>query len=261
MEIENLFKKWEKYLTGKVDCQPGQGLKSHSVMVNIQLMVDDDFIFRTFNDAGFEMSKNKDNYEKHFCSNEYLIRALTKWYQETQSLYVRRLTEDSGKRWKGTFSLKNLLTDIEKNLCHVNRKSFYNFHKKDEVYTNSIFDILSEKNMNQKDSDKISENYLKGLKAKLATAEIAEVRDYTDKVVAHSDFEKFEGSLSIDKIKKCHESIIEVYREIERNFFLRGSSFGETALRKELVLQNTDKPFFTKQINKCPYKYPIMSIL
>lgn len=130
MDIEKLFKKWEKYLTGKVDHQPGQGLANHSIMANIQLMVDDDFRFRTFNDAGFEMSKNKEDYEKHFCSNEHLIRTLTKWHQETQSLYVRRLTEDSGRRWQDTCSLMNLLTDIEKNACHVNRKSFVIFIKK-----------------------------------------------------------------------------------------------------------------------------------
>lgn len=250
MNIENLLKNWEKYLTGKVDHQPGQGLANHSVMANIQRMVDDDFIFQTFNDAGFEMSKNKENYKKHFCSNEHLIRALTKWHQETQSLYVRRLTEDSGRRWQDTCSLMNLLTDIEKNACHVNRKSFCNFHKKDKAYANITFDTLSEKSLNREDSDKISENYLRRLKAKLGTTEITEVRNYTDKVVAHSDFESFGGSLSMEKIKKCHESIVAVYREIELNFFLRGSDFGETTLWKELVLQKADKPFLVNKKEK-----------
>ncbi len=250
MDIEKLFKKWEKYLTGKVDHQPGQGLANHSVMVNIQRMVDDDFVFRTFNDAGFEMSKNKDNYEKHFCSNEYLIRALTKWHQETQSLCVRRLTEDSGKGWKDTCSLMNLLTDIEKNSCHVNRKLFCDFYKNEEAYANDMFDILSENGVNRKASDKISKNYIEQLKAKLRTLEILEVRAYTDQVVAHSDFESFSGNLSMGKIQKCHKSIIEVYRDIELKFFLRGSDFGETTLWKELVLQKADKSFLVNQKEK-----------
>jgi len=243
MNIQELFKKWEKYLTGKEDHQPGQLLENHSVMVNIQLMVDDDFRYRAFNEAGLEMSKNKEIYQKHFCSNEHLIRALTKWYKETQSLYVRRLTEDS-KQWKDTCSLMNLLTDIEKNSCHVNRKSFCDFYKHEETYANSMFDILSEKNADRKLSDKISINYIEQLKAKLRTAEIIDVKAYTDKVVAHSDFKSFNDGLSINKIQKCHESIIKVYKEIELNFFLRVSYFGETKLQKELVLRNADKPFY-----------------
>jgi len=246
IDIEMLFKKWEKYLTGKEDHQPGQVLPPHSILANIQSMVDDDFIFRTFNDAGFEMAKNKKEFKEYFCSNKYLIKALRKWHVQSQSLYVRRLTEDSDKRWKDTCSLMNLLTDIEKNSCHVNRKSFCNFHKKDEVYANKIFDILSEKNTSKRDADKISENYLKRLKTKLKITEIEEVRDYVDKFVAHSDFNS-KGDCKGLNIKECHKSIIEVYQEIEHNFFLRASSFGETTLRKELVLQNADKPFLLIQ--------------
>jgi len=239
MEIEMLFKKWEKYLTGKEDHQPGQVLPPHSILANIQSMVDDDFIFRTFSGAGFEMAKNKKEFKKYFCSNEYLIKALRKWHVQSQSLYVRRLTD--GKE-DNTCSLTNLLNNIEKNLCHLNRKSFCNFHKKDEDHANEIFDILSEKNTNKKDTDKISENYLKKLKEKSETTEIREVRGYVDKFVAHSDFDCESYLKSLD-IKKCHESIIEVYRKIEQNFFLRASSFGKSTLRKELVLSNADKPF------------------
>ncbi len=246
MKIEQLFEKWERYLTGEVKHQPGQRLVNHSVMSNIQLMVDDDFIFKTFNDSGLEMSENKEIYEKYFCSNEYLIRSLKKWHLETQSLYVRRITEES-KRWQDTCSLMNLLTDIEKNVCHLNRISFCNFYKNEEDYANAMFDILSENGVNRKASDKISKNYIEQLKAKLRTLEILEVRAYTDQVVAHSDFKSFSGNLSMDSIQKCHKSIIEVYRDIELKFFLRGSDFGETTLWKELVLQKADKPFL---INK-----------
>lgn len=39
MEIEDLFKKWEKYLTGKADYHHGQLLAIHSIIVNIQRMI------------------------------------------------------------------------------------------------------------------------------------------------------------------------------------------------------------------------------
>lgn len=244
MEIEDLFKKWEKYLTGKADYHHGQVLANHSIMVNIQRMVDDSFIFETFNNAGLEMSKNKKNYKKNFCSNKYLISALTKWYLETQSLYVRRLTENSGKRWEDTCSLMNLLTAIEKNACHLNRESFCNFHKKDQDDADTKFDILSDKkNSSKKDSDQISKKYIMELKKRLETPEISDVKNYTDKVVAHCDFKTSNVNFSIDKIKKCHESIIKVYQEINSNFFLRVCDFGKTSLKKEMVLQNADKPF------------------
>ncbi len=248
-KVQNLFKKWERYFNGKEDYQLGENLPIHSIRRNIQLMVNDDFVFRTFNSVGLESSKDKEKYNKLFCSNGHLRNALTDWYYITQTLYIRRLTEDSTKEgkketddWKKTCSLVNLLTNIEKNSCHINRKSFCEFRGSNNC-SDIKFDKISEKDETcRKDGDKISKEYLASLKDRLKTEEIRNVRIYSDQVVAHSDFINLSNSFGMDTIKKCHETIISVYQEIEFIFFTE-SFFGETTLSKDSVLQKSDRPF------------------
>lgn len=252
MDIEKLFEEWKKYLTGTLNHQPGQNLLNHSILSTIQLMVDDDFIFRTFHSANLEMLKNEGIYNDLFCSNTYLGRVFVNWYYTTQSLYIRKLTENSarGDGWKKTCSLINLLTSIEKNFVHINREKFRIIHKNNPniAYADIRFDAISNKDEGtRKDNDEISLNYLAHLKNRLETEEIKKIRSYTDKVVAHSDFAGFKDSFNMETIKKCHEVIIEVFREIESNFFMQPSTFGETKLWKELLLQNADKPFMSNK--------------
>ena len=47
----------------------------------------------------------------------------------------------------------------------------------------------------------------------------------------------------MEEIKKCHESIIKIYREIKKDLFLIHSLFGEVTICKEQILKNSDKPF------------------
>jgi hypothetical protein len=247
MEIQNLLNEWEKYLTGSIAHEPGQYLPNYSVMSTIQSMVNDDFIFRTFNAAGLEMSKNREKYEDLFCSNRYLNRALTHWYYTTQLLYVRRLTDNSTRRddWKKTCSLMNLLTNIEKTSGYIDREKFRGIREWN-VDPDIRFDVLSEKDENSRsDVDIISSDYIAKLKNKLKIKEIETIRRYTDKVLAHSDFESFNDPFGMETIQKCHHAIIEVYREIELYFFGRGESdFGKTNLWEELVMEKSNQPFF-----------------
>jgi hypothetical protein len=150
-----------------------------------------------------------------------------------------------------------ILNILGVNSHHFNRETFVEYHIKKQPSEeikhlkklNSKFDILSEKtNSKRKESGKINLNYLIQLKEKLEIPEIKDIRNYTDKLVAHSEFEPPEIKLSISKIQKCHESIIEVYKNIMSNFFYESSisSFGKTNLLKEQVLSKADKPYYFK---------------
>jgi hypothetical protein len=55
--IENLFKRWQEYLSGKKEDETDKSLQSHSIKHTIYEMVDDHFIFKTFNLTGSEMMK------------------------------------------------------------------------------------------------------------------------------------------------------------------------------------------------------------
>ena len=74
---------WERYLKGENNFQSGGDLPSHSIMAQIQRMVDKDFMFRSFNDVCNKMIIRTD-FEDYFSSNQYLVEIMRDWYFTSQ---------------------------------------------------------------------------------------------------------------------------------------------------------------------------------
>jgi hypothetical protein len=222
------LERWKKYLEVEDNFQHGSNLPVHSILAQIQGMVEKDFIFRVFNDAGEKMRDRKD-FEEYFSSNEYLKEIMIDGYFTTQCLYIRRLTD----KQSDSCSLMALLKKIQK------------FHKNDSYAADASFNILSGTRLEREiKNDKISKEYVESLIAKLEIGPIIVVRSYVDKMVAHSDFKKPELYPSMAIIKECHKAIVGVFKEVSLNFFPTADNlFGEVTLDKERVLINADKPF------------------
>jgi len=232
------LERWKKYLEGEDNYQQGSNLPTHSILAQIQGMVDKDFIFRAFNDAVKKMSDRKD-FKEYFSSNEYLINIMKDWYFSSQCLYIRCLTDTKSD----SCSLMALLKKIQASKCNISRDLFCKFHK-NESYADASFDILSGTRLERViKNDKISKEYVESLIARLEIKPIKVVRSYVDLMVAHSDFKKPELYPSMALIKECHEAIVGVFKEVSLNFFLTDTHFGEASLHKERVLINADKPF------------------
>ena len=241
---------WKKYLKGEFDLPHGDKLPDHSVMYQIQKMVEDDFSFRVFNEAVRKMSIEVD-FEDYFSSNEFIVNSMKKWYSLTQCLYIRRLTDNNKD---DPCSLMSLLHKIKKCGHSIDRDLFCHISDGDS-YADIAFDTLSGVDkVARKPNDKISEDYIGSLIKNLEMEDIKIVRDYVDKAVAHSDFEKPQAYPSMNTIKNCHEVLVKIYKELDLNFFLVDSTFGEVSLHKEGVLKegvlkNADKPFLSKKLN------------
>jgi hypothetical protein len=232
------LERWKKYLQGEDNYQQGSNLPTHSILAQIQGMVDKDFIFRAFNDAVKKMSDRKD-FKEYFSSNEYLINIMKDWYFSSQCLYISCLTDTKSD----SCSLMALLKKIQASKCNISRDLFCKFHK-NESYADASFDILSGTRLERViKNDKISKEYVESLIARLEIKPIKVVRSYVDLMVAHSDFKKPELYPSMALIKECHEAIVGVFKEVSLNFFLTDTHFGEASLHKERVLINADKPF------------------
>lgn len=232
------LERWKKYLEGEDNFQHGSNLPVHSILAQIQGMVDKDFIFRAFNDAVKKMSDRKD-FKEYFSSNEYLINIMKDWYFSSQCLYIRRLTDTNSD----PCTLMALLKNIQASKCNISRDLFCKFYKNDNC-SDAHFDILSDTRLEcGKKNDKISNEYVESLIARLKIEPIEVVRSYVDLMVAHSDFKKPKSYPSMAIIKKCHEAIVGVFKEVSLNFFLKDTHFGQVTLNKERVLINADKPF------------------
>jgi hypothetical protein len=239
--IENLFKRWQEYLSGKKEDETDKSLQSHSIQHTIYEMVDDHFIFKTFNLTGSEMMKKDEKiYANLFCSNQYLIEIMKKGYFRLQCLHIGKLIESS-KKIEKTCSLVNLLESIKKNSCHIKRKDFCDFHN----CRNASFDAISNKNQ----PDIIDNEYLdKLIKTLSENDHLKKIKNYRHQVVAHNDFTRPDYDIYMETIEECHKVISKIYREIEQNFFLAHSLCGEKSviLTKRDVLHNADKPFYIK---------------
>ena len=243
--IESLFKRWQEYLNGKKEDETDKSLQSHSIKHTIYEMVDDHFIFKTFNLTGSEMMKKDEKiYANLFCSNQYLIEIMKKGYFRLQCLYIGKLIESS-KKIEKTCSLVHLLESIKKNSCHINRKKFCDFYSDDFIGSSIAFDAISNKNQ----PDIIDNEYLdKLIKTLSENDHLKKIKNYRHQVVAHNDFKRPDDDIYIKTIEECHKVIIKIYREIQQNFFLTHSLCGEKSvnLAKRDVLHNADKPFYIK---------------
>ncbi len=239
------LERWKKYLEGEDNFQHGSNLPVHSILAQIQGMVEKDFIFRVFNDAGKKM-RDREDFEEYFSSNEYLMEIMIDGYFTTQCLYIRCLTDTNRRltnKKSGPCSLMALLKNIQASKCNISRDLFCKFYKNDNC-SDAHFDILSDTRLEcRKKNDKISNEYVESLIARLKIGPIEVVRSYVNKMVAHSDFKKPESYPSMAIIKKCHEAIVGVFKEVSSNFFLTETLCGEVTLDKEQVLINADKPF------------------
>ncbi len=232
------LERWKKYLEGEDNFQHGSNLPVHSILAQIQGMVEKDFIFRVFHDAAKKMIDRED-FKEYFSSNDYLIEIMMDGYANTQCLYIRRLTDSKSS----SCTLMALLKNIQASKCNISRDLFCKFYKNDNC-SDAHFDILSGTRLEcRKKNDKISNEYVESLIARLKIEPIEVVRSYVDLMVAHSDFEKPKSYPSMAIIKDCHEAIVGVFKEVSSNFFLKNTHFGEVTLHKERVLINADKPF------------------
>ena len=191
----------KKYLGLK---EPGENIPVNSIVRQICQMLDNDFIFCTFNEYANSMQKRNDSNDL-FSSNPYLRKILTNHYFLDQSLYIRRLTDEKRRKYKSA-SLMHFLEDA--------------------------------KGLGVDDAE------IENLEKELKSAEIKKLRDFVDQHVAHADLDSQQVVISILEIKKCHESIIEVFKKISLKFFdINMSSFCKTSLTKEQILKNSNKPF------------------
>ncbi len=191
--------------------EPGEIIPVNSIIFQIIQMFNNHFIFCTFN----ESSKERNDSNDLFSSNRYLWKILTNHYFIDQSLHIRRLTDKK----KGKYKSASLMHFLE--------------------YAKGLG--VDAKGLGLDDTE------IEILKEKLKSAEIKKYRNFVDQHVAHADLDAPKVLLTMEEIKKCHDSIKEVFKKIGLEFFDTDMSYClKTKLTKKQILKNADKPFLAQ---------------
>ena len=191
--------------------EPEEIIPVNSIIRQIIQMLDNHFIYCTFNESTNERNDSNDL----FSSSRYLWKILTNHYLIDQSLHIRRLTDKKKGKYKSA-SLMHFLEDAKG--LGVDAKGLG-----------------------------LDDTEIEILKQKLEIDEIKKYRNFVDQHVAHADLDAPKVLLIMEEIKKCHESIKKVFKKIGLKFFDTDMSYClETKLTEKQILKNADKPFLAQ---------------
>jgi len=238
-DYPNLLRDFKKYFYGE-NYEHEKGISENTIISQIHEMKRNHEVFSIFNNA-IKESQEEENFRELFSSNRYLWNIILNDYFKSQALFIRRLTDKNEK----SASLISILNKIQRNLHYdeLNTKIF-------EIYKNSIskenLKYIEKLALDIKFTRMFSCQYIEDMKERLDSKEINEVRNYTDKYLAHADIAPKKVNLNINKIKNCHQVIIATFKSIYFLLFgADGSFLTKVSLNKIDVLKNANNPFLT----------------
>lgn len=242
----------------------------HSIFNQIQDMIWNDTVYRTFNEAR-RLSEETNDPSTGLPGT--VIELLDLSFLVSQVIAIRRLTDSHEWRpERSVHSLPSLVEEIKESKTLFTREHYVCWdgipfeggnlqYPEDLVHysRNKIFDLLSGTNKDHRSrNDKINENVFKKIQCEISKTDI--IRSYSNKFVAHAaapdNRRKIEPELkrlSLQSIEESYKAIITVGKHLER---LTGATLiVELPTPQYDQLDSWDKPPITSKDKERLYSY------
>jgi AbiU2 len=259
--FRNKIRRWCQILTGD---------DIHSIFNQIQDMVWNDTVYRTFNEAR-RLSEETNDPSTGLPGT--VIELLDLSFLMSQTMAIRRLTDSHEWRpERAVYSLPSLIEEIKESKAFFSRENYVCYdgipfegdklqHPQDLVHSSrhSVFDLLSGTDKDHRNRyDKINEKIFKELQREISKTDL--IRAYSNKFVAHAaapdNRRKIDPELkrlSLQYIEKSYKAIITVGKHLER---LTGATLiVELATPQFDQLKSWDKPTITSIDKEKLYSY------
>ena len=259
--FRNKMRRWHQTLTGD---------DIHSIFNQIQDMIWNDTVYRTFNEARLLSEETND---PGTGLPGTIIELLDLSFLVSQTMAIRRLTDSHEWRpERSVYSLPSLVAEIKTSETLFTRENYVCYdgipfegeklqHPQDKVHSsrNSIFDLLSCTDKDHRNRhDKINNKIFKEIQREISKADL--IRTYTNKFVAHAAAPDNRRAidpelkrLSLRFIEDSYKAIITVGKHLER---LTGATLiVELAIPQFDQLNSWDKPPITSKDKEKLYFY------
>lgn len=279
------FQCWSKWI--------GQNeIRKNTIKYQFVEIWNNEFSFQALNLVG-EKTVAQTNISDFLAHNRAVSKFIIEGYLGFQYLAIRRLIDinkktDNSK--KGVKSIRRLLDDMKAHADLITREVFvcydglpYDYEteikQQQEEWLakldiiegsgvwskssnedismgrHSIFDRLSGANPgNRKRTDSIRQIYWEDLDKELTTPEINNIKNFTDKFIAHAADDDSVGTLehedkiySIQKIRAAQDSLTKVFKQLTSDFWNSSLAMTPTYSASDLVV-NFSKPFAPPEI-------------
>lgn len=292
MDNFTIFREYRQRWAGWIGVTADSKIRKNTIWHQCTEMMNNEFMFQALSLAGKKAASHPD-FLSFFAANGPLNRYLTDGYFGFQYLAIRRLTDitrpSDEERLRGVASIRRLLDDMQANSPIITREAFVCFDgapydygdilaREEEEWLakvreaergvwggstdaqhsaqrHVVFDRLSGVSPNSRQPvDCISREYWTRCREALSKPELASIKNFVDKFLAHAADEDSLGTiddqdkvLSREKIHKAQQSLIGLVQQLTSDFYTTTFAMVPTHAEEKLIF-NFSKPFVSADI-------------